>query len=50
MSRAGWLCRGDFYLGNYYDPGITLSRYRSEFQPTELAGMSCDRKVDFHGV
>ena len=27
-----------------------LSRYRSEFQPTELAGMSCDHKVDFHGV
>ena len=23
-----------------------LSRYRSEFQPTELAGMSCDHKVD----
>ena len=50
MSRAGWLCRGEFYLGNYYDSGITLSRYRSEFQLTGLAGLSCNHEVDFDCV
>lgn len=49
-ARLAGFAKVNFYLGNYYDPGITLSRYRSEFQLTGLAGMSCDHKVDFYGV